>query len=253
MSMKGLLLQYDDRNPLWATKLIERNKIASKYLEWDHVYLTESEFDDTIAPYWRKVFLVDKYLKLNIYSYIVWIDSDAVLINENELVNFIKNEMLDFSFAFSSNPGIFRIESFLFRLWAAPFCAGVFIVKNTSSSLKILDEWKSHYDSSLWTKTLHSDKLNPLNPFNIKNTYKWKGVGTYGGLSYEQGCFEVYIFRSDVYRKYLLQCPHTRMNYLPISGEKCTFKTIFLHYWNGNRQRIYKDWGGNLNLDYYKV
>jgi hypothetical protein len=92
--MKGLLLQYDDRNPLWATKLIERNKIASKYLEWDHVYLTESEFDDTIAPYWRKVFLVDKYLKLNIYSYIVWIDSDAVLINENELLHFLKNEML---------------------------------------------------------------------------------------------------------------------------------------------------------------
>jgi hypothetical protein len=246
--MKGLLLQYDDRNPSWASKLIERNKIASKYLEWDHIYLTESEFDDTIAPYWRKVFLVDKYLKLNIYSYIVWIDSDAVLINESELVNFIKNEMLDFSFAFSSNPGILRIESFLFRLWAAPFCAGVFIVKNTNSSLKIMDEWKSHYDSSLWTKTL--DQSNSLNILNIKNTYKWKGVGIYGGLSYEQGCFEVYIFRSHVYRKHLLQCDHTRMNYLPIKNEKCTFKTIFLHYWNGNRKRIYKDWGGNL--EYYK-
>ena len=250
--MKGLLLQYDDRNPLWATKLIERNKIASKYLEWDHVYLTESEFDDTIAPYWRKVFLVDKYLKLNIYSYIVWIDSDAVLINENELLNFIKNEMLNFSFAFSSNPGIFRIESFLFRLWAAPFCAGVFIVKNTKESCEILEEWKSKFNPKLWIQTFEQLEQSNSNTstLNMKKKYKWKGIGTYGGLSYEQGCFEVYIFRSHVYRKHLLQCDHTRMNYLPVNGEKCTFKTIFLHYWNGNRKRIYKDWGGNL--EYYK-
>lgn len=233
--MKGLLLQYDDRNPLWAKKLIQRNKQAANFLGWDHLYLINSEFDETIPPYWRKVYLVEKYLKLNIYSYIVWIDSDAVLINEIEFLKCIEKEMKYYSMAFSSNPGIFRLEFWLFRLWAAPFCAGVFIFKNNTISLDILKTWKNSYNQSLWFK------------INNKNKLKWITTGNYGGISYEQGCFEIYIFRSSIFRKHLLQLNHLRMNYLPIRGEICTNKTIFLHYWNGNRKKIYKDWGGHVN------
>ena len=226
--MKGLLLQYDDRSPRWAQKLIDRNKRAASQINFDHIYLNESEFDAAIPPYWRKVFLVEKYFKTNIYSCIVWIDSDAVLVNESEFLECITSE---FSVAFSSKPCLLRREWWPLRTWAAPFCAGVFIVKNTAVSLEILEEWKSGFNPLLW-------KQDPI-------TKKWSGVGVYGGPSYEQGCFELLIFRSPKFRKHLLQMVHWRLNYLPIHGETCNSKTIFLHYWNGNRSRILRDWGGN--------
>jgi len=227
---KGLLLQYDDRSPTWGTKLIERNKIAACNLEFDHMYLNKCEFDETIPPYWRKVFLVEKYIKSG-YPFVVWIDSDAVLVNEAEFQKCIDIEMKDVSMAFSSNPGILRKEGWPFRLWAAPFCAGVFIVKNTESSLDILKDWKNSFDPSLWSKSKLGAKQ------------KWEAIGTYGGESYEQGSFEIHIFRSAKHRKNLLQFKHTRLNYLPIKGEPCETDTIFLHYWNGNRMRILRDWG----------
>lgn len=223
---KGVLLQYDDRSPTWAIKLIERNKIAACNLEFDHEYLNESEFDETIPPYWRKVFLVDKYLKLG-YSFVVWIDSDAVLVNETEFQKCIDIEMKDFSMAFSSNPGILRKEAWPFRLWAAPFCAGVFIFKSTEAAFNILKDWKNAFNPSLWSRV----------------EKKWIAVGNYGGESYEQGSFEVHIFRSASHQRHLLQFKHTRLNYLPLRGEECKADTIFLHYWNGNRMRISKDWG----------
>jgi hypothetical protein len=228
-TMKGLFLQYDDRNPLWCTKLVARNKEAAQRLGFEYLYLHESEFDN-ISPYWRKVFLVDKYLNLD-YECIVWADTDAVLINE---IEFEKCLCEDFAMAFSSNPGIFRKEWWPLRIWAAPFCAGVFLVKKCEISKEIFATWKNAYNPSLWSQ----DEFR-----------KWKGVGSYGGASYEQGCFELYIFRSPKFRPYLLQSIHTRFNYLPIKGEECSSSTIFLHYWNGNRMRIWKDWGGN-RIDY---
>jgi hypothetical protein len=165
------------------------------------------------------------------YEYIVWADTDAVLINENEFEKCVK-EMERYAMAFSSNPGILRKEWWPFRIWAAPFCAGVFIVRNCEVSKELFKTWKEAYNPLLWSQD------------SVKK--KWKGVGSYGGASYEQGSFELFIFRSAKFRPHLLQCPHTRFNYLPIKGEQCSSSTIFLHYWNGNRMRIWRDWGGNM-------
>lgn len=227
--MKGLLLQYDDRSPRWAQKLIDRNRRAATEIGCDHIYLNESEYDGLIPPYWRKVFLVEKYLKTKMYEYVVWIDSDAVLVNESEFLQCIKS---DFSMAFSSNPGLLRREWWPLRTYAAPFCAGVFIVKNSAVSFDILEKWKAGFNPLLWKR----DSV----------TKKWIGEGLYGGRSYEQGCFEVLIFKLPKFRKHLLQMVHWRLNYLPLHGETCNSKTIFLHYWSGNRARIFKDWGGNI-------
>ena len=232
--MKGLLLQYDDRSPLWAQKLIERNKKAAEILNYEHIYLQTSEFDDTVPPYWRKVFLVHKFLKTNNYDYVAWIDSDAVMINEIEFLKLVDTELVgEKSFAFASNPGLLRSEWWPFKLWTAPFCAGTFIVKNCDASLEILETWMASYNPSLWKKV----------------DSKWKAEGIYGGPSYEQGCFELFIFRDVRFAKNLLQTKHTRMNYLPLKKESCSAHTIFLHYWNGNRARIWKDWGGDLHIE----
>ena len=209
MEMKGLLLQYDDRSPLWAEKLVERNALAAKRLHFDHLYLNESEFDESIPPYWRKVFLVEKYLKRG-HPVVVWIDSDAVLVNETEFLSLLNNEMSStYCIAFSSNPGILRKEWWFCRLWSAPFCAGVFVVKNTEKSLDILGEWKRHFNPTLWTApTLES-----------KNK-KWLAVGLYGGSSYEQGCFELRVQFLELQHPW--HCVVDLAVVVPVEDHSCT-------------------------------
>jgi hypothetical protein len=224
--MKGLLLQYDDRNPEWAEKLIKRNEKAAKVLNFEHLYLTSGEFDE-FPPYWRKVFLVNKYLEK--YDLVVWIDSDAVMINEVEFINIVHlAQEKKKAMVFSSNPGIFRSDWWICRLWTAPFCAGVFIVFNTKEGHLIMSQWMKSYNPKLWSLS------------ETKNGKKWVGLGSYGGISYEQGCFEINIFRNALFLPSLLQLHHTVLNFLPQAKETCSTRTVFLHYWSGNRHFIKK-------------
>lgn len=219
--MATLLLQYDDRDTKIYTKLIENNKIYCKSLNYHYKFISDGYTN--LPPYWRKVFLVRDHL--NLYDKVLWVDSDATIVAHESVDTLFKPNT---HFAFSSNPSLYH-KTFLDML-SAPFCAGVWCVKNTPEGKSIMDYWCSKYDQKSWF---------------IENG-KWKAHCVYGGICYEQGSFEVFILRTKNFSNWLSQWEHHKLNYLPLDDRKImgTFcpNVFAIHYWTGNRDYISKHW-----------
>lgn len=166
--MKVLCIQYDNRGDIFP-QLTDLTKKACRSKKWQHIFLTTIE--ENYPPYWIKVFLVKKYLSF--YDYVIWLDSDAALINPDAL-------LLEGDFIYCRDPAI----------WSSHFNAGVFIVKNSEFSKMILKEWMKGYNPLRWHKGRD----------NI-----WRCDGKWAGKDYEQGYFAYHILPK--YKKKLKEVP----------------------------------------------
>jgi hypothetical protein len=98
--------------------------------------------------------------------------------------------------------------------------------------------WADCYNPHLWNK---------------QGTH-WKGLGVYGGSSYEQGAFELNILRCSSLLHWLnIELYHV-YNYLPkadknLQGKKCPNGVFAVHYWKGNRDHIKDHWPKTKNTD----
>lgn len=212
------LVQYEDRNFNDYKYLIKQNKKYAKYHSIDHIFL-KSGYDE-YPPWWRKVFLVKELLKK--YEAIIWVDSDAAIVGPYHF----KDLLDDKHFVLSPNPPMLDSESL--SMFSAPFCAGIWAVKNSPEGFTIMDRWSSLYNKDFWQKT--------------DNNWKHK-KGIYGGIAYEQGSFEMGVWRYDNYFKFLLNLPSRILNYLPrknefVKGFQCPKDVFAVHYWKGNRGHI---------------
>lgn len=220
MKKDTLIVQYDDRDISEFQKLIDHNILYCKKFNYDHIFLQKGW--EEYPPYWRKVFIVKEYLHL--YNVVLWVDTDATIVSCEKIDILFRPRT---HMAFSSNPSLFHL-GFL-KILAAPMCAGIWAVKSTPEGKTIMDFWARAYDSKRW----------------FKEDNKWKTLGVYGGSNYEQGSFEIHIFKNEEFKKWLSQWTHEVMNYMPPDDHKVrgfkTPKNVFaVHYWTGNRKHIKK-------------
>ena len=79
--MDTLVLQYDDRETLQYTKLLERNQAYAKQLHYKYLFLSKGY--EQYPPYWRKIFIIRDLLHL--YKLIIWVDTDAAIVSHESI------------------------------------------------------------------------------------------------------------------------------------------------------------------------
>jgi len=157
--MNYLVIQYDNRLlDVNASCLISINKKYCQLHNYDYIFISQ-EYD--LPPYWIKVKLVQEYLLLNKYKGVMWLDTDACIYNNNIKLEDIIIENKSF-FLSPDN-----------KIWAGPFCAGVFIVLNDDNGNTIINEWMDLYNKNNWNN----------------NNNKWDTSCCWAGSDYEQGSF----------------------------------------------------------------
>lgn len=217
-----LLLQYDDRVVEEYSELLKQNE---RYAETVGLhYINSSKGYEHIPPWWRKVFLAREMLPY--YDGVLWVDTDAAIVS----ILHPSDLLGDKHFVFSPNPPMLNHPSL--SMFSAPFCAGIWAVKNTPEGRQIMDAWIASFDAKLWS---YSEKQG------------WKGSGPYAGYAYEQGAFELSIVRCHNYQQWIKSYPSHVLNYLPkddnkLEGRGCPGNVFAVHYWKGNRSHIHKHW-----------
>jgi len=221
-----LLVQYDDRNTDEFKYLIETNKNYCKKFGIDYLFLSKGY--EKYPPWWRKVFLVAEML--NLYEGVFWIDTDAAVIQPKHFKDFFEDK----HFFFSPNPPPLRLNKH-FDFLAAPLCAGIWAVKNTPEGHSIMKAWCSSFDPSNWA---------------FENG-KWICSGTYAGRMYEQGSFELNLFRVQDFKALVKQYDYEIFNYVPrrdnqLLDSECPKNIFSVHYWSGQRTQIKSHWKGPI-------
>jgi hypothetical protein len=164
------IVQYDNRPLDTDTKaLVARNKSYCDKHGYTHIFETK-KYD--LPPYWIKVKLVQETLMSRRFSGVLWLDSDAVVHDQekrlDELV--VPNK----SFYYCADAPV----------WDSAFNAGVWLVLNDAMGNTIMESWMGAYDPTTW---------------NEKGG-KWTSTGVWAGPTYEQGAFLEYIMpRYDQY------------------------------------------------------
>ena len=176
--MKILILQIEDRTDKKLNKLMKFNETMCK--QYDHTleYLSKTTCSYDVPPYWSKVFeIIDLIQERKDIDYIMWLDSDAILVNYENLKQLIKNNLSIIFFG--------SVDSFI---WPGKFNAGAFVVKNNENAYDLMKFWGGLFDQSKWYK---------------KND-KWKTNAKWAGEDYEQGSFTKHILSNHKYRSQML-------------------------------------------------
>jgi hypothetical protein len=124
---------YEDRDEEYVKM---HNDNIKKYCDkWGYEYILEKKRNIDISPYWYKVFLVRDILNTEKYDYIFWMDSDVIINNFNiDLGEDILHKYDSDIFVASDNTRYDIVNS------------GLFIVKNSKTGKKFLDDWINLYD-----------------------------------------------------------------------------------------------------------
>ena len=157
-----ILLQYDSR-PLsdMDQEGCRRNK---SYCEkHGYIYRLIQTEDHDLPPYWNKVKLVNDIIEHEECKGVMWMDTDAVIINHDMTIEELMPSDKHMTFAADS------------PVWAlrSPFNAGVWMVRNSKEGKYIMTQWMNRYDPSSWTK----------------HGTSWTSLGIWAGNTYEQGSF----------------------------------------------------------------
>jgi hypothetical protein len=163
MEKQWVIVQYDNRVIKDTDlKLIDINKNYCLKHGYKHILETKPYY---MPPWWIKVKLVKDILSTNNYKGALWLDTDAVIHNQEMcLDNLIKK---DKSMYYSGDP----------PFWDAEFNAGVWLIKNDIYGKEILEKWINSYSPKDWA---------------IENN-KWITSGEWAGSTYEQGAFLKYV------------------------------------------------------------
>ncbi len=216
---KWAIVQYDDRKlSKEYEKLVKLNEEYCKKHNYDH-YLLISGYNH-VPPYWAKIFacrdILNKKDKNNNYIYdgILWLDTDAVVHNQNVLLHTVSNK----DFFCSPDP----------PLWNGKLNAGVFGLKNSTYGRKICDYWLELYDNikSEWRK----------------ENNKWISSGGWAGDTYEQGSFVDNILENNKYKNHIDILPYTRLQGIDVNKEQ----DVFVLHFSGSRNKELNDYLDNL-------
>jgi hypothetical protein len=211
---KVLVIQYDDRKniPQNLNKLLKiNNKLISEDKTADYLFINEPSND--LPPYWKKVKLVSELLETKNYKYVMWLDTDATIVNlKEELLNFIENLIKNKDMLISNDMPPWSNDN---------FNAGVWVVKNTTKGVEIMDEWLKYYRKDLWNIT--------NGKWSCKNCIWAKYPG------YEQG-----VFQEKIFNKYKNNIKQVNWKYLNNPYYKKNDKEVINHFANHYKNEINK-------------
>jgi hypothetical protein len=156
-----LIITYDNRAD--EAYVIEHNKNFTSYVnKHGYEYKFISKCNKNV--YWCKIYLVYEMLQSNLYDYVMWIDSDAVILDMDFDLNNMINSYDCHLFLTDDNNAFGLINH---------INAGVFIIKNSDIGINYIKECLKH---------------DVPNCINIK-TNKLKGI--WAGTCYEQGIMNI--------------------------------------------------------------
>jgi hypothetical protein len=209
---KILIVSFDNRKNLEYIKI--HNKNVNDYCKlWKNIeYEFVDVYDDNI--YWYKLILVLEKLKSNKYDYVMWMDSDTIIVNPNLSLNKIIN-------SYSSDIFIGHDKPFYYF---NSLCSGVFIIKNSKIGINFIEDCINYYKNSKCK--ISNFKLN----------------GIYAQMCYEQGVMNYFIY--EKYLKYT-----TVLNSDIINNDyECYKNTFILHKYGSTEQELNNCFKSILNL-----
>ncbi len=188
-NIKVLIISFDNRTEL---KYLDfHNNNITKYCEkWTNVdYEFTNEFINKCKKnvYWYKLYLMQEKLKTSNHDYIMWMDTDALIVKENISIQ----EILS---SYSSDIFISH-DTWINDKKNTTLCSGVFIIKNSEVGKEFINECiKIHENSNcikkngklhgIWANTCYEQGImnymiyekykkntTVLNPKIIRNTF----------------------------------------------------------------------------------
>jgi hypothetical protein len=126
---KILIITFDDRpNVTYIKKHNENFKnYADKHgYEYKYEHLYNQNLNTN--PYWYKIYLVKYYLDTNLYDYVMWVDSDTIILDNSVDLNSYLNSYSSDLFFCDDNQLIEKIN------------AGIFVVKNSKIGKQYLND-----------------------------------------------------------------------------------------------------------------
>ncbi len=126
---KILIITFDDRKNVQYINLHNKNfsEYAEKYgyeYKYEHIYNQNLNTN----PYWYKIYLVKYYLDTNLYDYVMWVDSDTMILNDNFNLNEYFNSYSSDLFFCDDNQNVQKIN------------AGIFAIKNSKIGKQYLND-----------------------------------------------------------------------------------------------------------------
>lgn len=177
------IVQYENRVPIapGPAAALARNAAYAARHGYAHVFVggeAAAELHAALPPWWIKVELAQRLLleqdpansSRTKYGGVLWLDMDAVVRSEST--------SLDGFWAQAARPG----TSFLLAPdepgapdeYGAPFCAGVWAVRNVPRGRALIAAWRALFPRAEWTVTAEGT---------------WNSRGVWAGPTYEQGAF----------------------------------------------------------------
>ena len=171
--MRIAVVQYETRDDDTLNRLMSQNKSYAQKHNYDYYSVYASGAEDTIPPYWAKVYVMQSVFNDN-YDVVLMIDSDACVHNQDIKIENVLQTYPNKSFFYSPDP----------PLYPAKFNAGVVLACKPDGP-KVIDDWMRLYDPKRWIRD-SSDKT-------------WTCKGQWAGPDYEQGAFTKFILENESY------------------------------------------------------
>jgi hypothetical protein len=201
---KILIITFDDRKNVEYIRLHNENfkNYADKYgyeYKFEHIYNPNLNTN----PYWYKIYLVKYYLDTNMYDYVIWVDSDTMIVNDNINLNDYFNSHTSDLYFCDDNQNIQKIN------------AGIFAIKNSRIGKQFINDCINNFCS------------NCVNPGEKRLKGRWAST------CYEQGIMNLvlikdYIKYSTVFSLNMVYCSN---NYYLI---KIINNIFIVHYYDTN-------------------
>jgi hypothetical protein len=217
------ILQYDNRAVIapGPAAALARNAAYAARHGYAHVFVggdAAFELYAGLPPWWVKVELTQRLLAERDptdlgrarYGGVLWLDMDAI-VRSNE-------ESLEDFWARAARPG----TSFLLAPdepgapdeYGAPFCAGVWAVRNLPRGRALIDAWRSLFPPAEWT-------------FTAEGT--WSSRGVWAGPTYEQGALSWFLLVPR-------GCDFTVLPWRAFHGTDATAEGAFTLHFSGGRK-----------------
>lgn len=218
-AMTIYLVQYDSRGRD-IPELAPLFRINQGYCErhgYTYTFYPTSH-DRDYPPYWVKVKAVMSALEEGA-AYVAWVDSDAVVHDLERTIESFFAKAKGKDVIITPDPPVY----------GSPFCAGNFLVRNTSASRAIMKKWWEAYDSGAWARD--------------PNSGEWECVYQsprcdWAGPQYEQGAFiNLFLERKCPERSKILIKHYSLMNWWCFKA--CRYgKPFILHFMGDHKQDI---------------
>ena len=223
------------------------NAAYAEHQGYDYQYIRDES--NSIAPYWIKAFKVKELLLNNShhYDYILYLDTDAVIHHTSfntTIESFFEEGK---SFVYAGQP----------KGTGDHWNAGVWIVKNTPESIKIMEAWTGKIAEpyiSAWSydpsancgkKSCHHWSCHDVKLKKApKEDLRWHGFNFCGGsvsLYSVQGFFQFHLLENDTFglRKYTSLCRWQILNN-PNAPHGVMNDTFVNHFWRYYKKNIVK-------------